>query len=74
MGTVESKMTIAIAGRTAMLRECHAFGDETHRTSVSERGANQSGEIHGRPSASAVAIAIYMFAATIRRAAEAVSI
>ena len=63
-------MTIAISGRTAMLRECRASGDETHRNSVSERGANQTGEIHGRPSASAVAIVMYMFAATIRRAME----
>jgi hypothetical protein len=74
MGTVESKITIAIAGRTAMLRECRAFGDDTHRNSVSERGANQTGETHGRPSASAVAIVMYMFAAAIRRAAEAVSV
>jgi hypothetical protein len=72
-GTVDSKITIAIAGRTSMLRECRASGDDTHRNSVSERGANQTGEIHGPRSASAVAIVMYMFASTIRRAAEIVS-
>ena len=72
-GAVESKITIAIASRTAMFRECRVSGDETHRNSVSERGANQTGETHGRPSASAVAIVMYMFVSTMRRATEVVS-
>jgi D-galactarolactone cycloisomerase len=72
-GTVESKMTIAISGRTARLREWRASGAETQKSSVSDAGANQTGDTQGRPSPSEVAIVMYMFASIRRRAIASVS-
>lgn len=34
VGTRESKMTMPISGRAAMLRECVASGDETQKNSL----------------------------------------
>jgi hypothetical protein len=54
IGTVESKMTMATSGRTAMFRECRAWGFETQKNSRYETGAYQTGVAQGNPSASAV--------------------
>jgi hypothetical protein len=52
---VESKITIAISGRCAMLRECRAVGSETQWKVRLSSVAYQTGDAHGRPAASAVA-------------------
>jgi hypothetical protein len=43
-----------ISGRAAMLRECWTSGEETQKNSRYPPGAYQTGDTHGRPSASAV--------------------
>ena len=57
----------------AMLREWRVSGEEAQRNSVSDAGANHTGETHGRPSLSAEAIVMYMFDSIRRRAIASVS-
>jgi hypothetical protein len=47
-----------------MLREWRALGSETHSSSDGVGAANQTGEAHGRPSASAVPRVMYLTAAS----------
>ena len=42
------------SGRAARLRECLVSGEDTQRSSAYPSAANQTGDTHGRPSASAV--------------------
>src|SRR5215470_11676695 len=50
IGTVESKMTMAMSGRTPMFWECLAPGLETPKKSRYEAGAYRTGDTHGIPS------------------------
>jgi hypothetical protein len=48
-------MAMPTSGRTAMLRECLTSGEETQKNSLKLMCAQQTGVLHGRPAASAVA-------------------
>ena len=62
------------SGRAARLRECLVSGDDTQRSSAYPTAANQTGDTHGRPSASAVPSVMYRFESRISRPAAARSL